>query len=273
MQSQFFDYDDKLYIVGNDGSAGSDYELFIYDPAQPMGAGNPVKIDINAGIAGSSPQFFTELGGKIYFAANDNSNGRELHVFDPSQPINVGTNPSIVSDFNPGPGSGNPFDLVAVNDKLYYSAFQAAEGVEMRVYDPSQPVSGTNPSLVADIRPSVNSSSPGEYTVLDDKIYFKANDGVNGSEAWVFDTNLPISLGTNPLMIEFNSGSGNAFPSGLLSFNNSLFLTTFVSTGEVWILDSDNSINIGTNPQAIKNDLADVVFDPHLLTVSREVTQ
>ena len=72
--------------------------------------------------------------------------------------------------------------MTVFEGKLYFTATDGTNGVELWVYD------GTNPaSMVQDIRLGANSSTPKDLTVFGGKLYFAATDGTNGVEPWVFD--------------------------------------------------------------------------------------
>src|SRR5690554_6852402 len=68
--------------------------------------------DINPNGDGN-PAGFTEYNGKLYFNANDGTNGRELWVTDGTV---AGT--LMLKDINPN-GSGSPEDFTEYNGKLY----------------------------------------------------------------------------------------------------------------------------------------------------------
>lgn len=72
--------------------------------------------EIYPGIASSSPAGFTGFLGKVYFTARDLDFGRELRVYDP-----LTGQVSLVADIYPG-SNANPGDLLALGNKLYFSA-------------------------------------------------------------------------------------------------------------------------------------------------------
>ncbi|MDX1998299.1 MAG: hypothetical protein SF066_11320 [Thermoanaerobaculia bacterium] len=73
--------------------------------------------------------------------------------------------------------------LVALGDRLVFSAQDAAAGQELWVTD-GEP---QNTRRVADLWPGVAGSQPDHFAVIGDRLYFRANDGRHGWEAWVTD--------------------------------------------------------------------------------------
>lgn len=66
-------------------------------------------------------------------------------------------------------------------------------------------------SILKDIYPGINVSSPREMTVLGTNAFFSANDGVNGRELWKTDG---TGIGTT-LYLDLNAGAGNSNPEQL----------------------------------------------------------
>jgi ELWxxDGT repeat protein len=90
----------------------------------------------------------------------------------------------------------------------------------------------TTTSLVADIFVGTESSFPQFLTVLNNELYFRANDGTNGTELWKTD-------GTTSVMVaDIRSGSGSGSPQNLTVFNNELYFTANDGTTgfELWKL-------------------------------------
>ena len=99
----------------------------------------------------------------------------------------------LVADINPttiGMDSSYPYETAVFNSKLYISAYKESYGVELWVWD------GTNPpSLVADIYPGELDSGVSELIVYNNKLYFMADDGnSSGTELWVYDGVNPPSM-------------------------------------------------------------------------------
>jgi ELWxxDGT repeat protein len=292
----------KFYFSADDGVNGR--ELWVSDGTT---AGTQLIADLNPGIGtnykftrypvyfiapySSSPRDFTELKDKIYFTANDEINGRELWITDGT--VN-GT--QLLKDINPGssvsyygrtfPNSSDADDFTVLNDKLYFTAesgdsndrrlwvtdgttegtqlvkniefsylysyssrlikfnnklyFTADDGVngeELWVSDGTK--AGTQ--LVKDINPRLSSSGNPQssdienFTEFNNKLYFTADDGVNGRELWVSDG---TKAGTQ-LLKDIKSGSNDSFPGSFTLFNNRLYFTANdgVNGKELWVSD------------------------------------
>jgi ELWxxDGT repeat protein len=185
------EFNDKLYFTANNGENGN--ELYVSDGTAE---GTELLVDLRTGedifgnTYGSYPDNFLEFNGKLYFSADNGENGGELYVTDGTK---EGT--ELLVDIYPGEGNyGNingsqPTNLVEFNDKLYFSAGNEENGVELFVSDGT--AEGTQ--LVADINQDTDSSgfpyssSPSGLVVFNDKLYFTANDSENGSELFVSD--------------------------------------------------------------------------------------
>lgn len=73
-------------------------------------------------------------------------------------------------------------DPIVSGERLFYSEFESSTGRELWTTDGK-----TTPSLVTDIYPGTGSSSPGELVDWNGVTYFRADDGVHGSELWRTD--------------------------------------------------------------------------------------
>lgn len=86
---------------------------------------------------------------------------------------------------------------------------------------------------VKDINSGSVGSSPEEITVYNNKLYFVADDGINGAELWVSDG---TNSGTSMLK-DINSGIGDSNPYGFTVFNNLLYFgaNDGVNGQELWV--------------------------------------
>ncbi|MCK5877031.1 MAG: hypothetical protein KAG43_05300 [Candidatus Marithrix sp.] len=89
--------------------------------------------------------------------------------------------------------------------------------------------------LVKDIVSGSSGSSPHNFAVFNNKLYFQAKDD-NGKELWVYD-------GTNdPSMVKDINASGDSEPKDLTVFNNKLYFQANNGTNglEMWVYDGTN---------------------------------
>jgi ELWxxDGT repeat protein len=137
------------------------------------------------------------VGNKVFFSADDGSNGDELWASDGSaagthmvKDINPGSDPPPPNPWGPpgGPHSSNPNNLTAAGGKLYFSADDGTHGRELWSSDGT--AAGT--TMVKDVNPggdgAPNTYIPGPSMVaLGGKVFFLGDDGVHGPELWVSD--------------------------------------------------------------------------------------
>ena len=266
--ANFTELKDKLYFTANDGVNGN--ELWVSDGTAE---GTQLLVDINPGTsegyysdyANSSYSYgFTEFNDKVYFTANDGENGNELWVSDGTA---EGT--QLLLDINPGseenyyyyadsnysyPNSSNAANFTEFNDKLYFTANDGVNGNELWVSDGT--AEGTQ--LLVDINPGnnegyysdyANSSYAANFTEFNDKLYFTANDGVNGNELWVSDgtaegTQLLVDInpGTNEGYYVYESSYSypeSSYINNFTEFNGKLYFTADdgVNGNELWVSD------------------------------------
>lgn len=228
----FTEYNGKLYFEGITFPDG--YALWEYD-----GVNSPSLVsDINTATfpqgLGIGVTDLTVFDGKLYFAADSESEGYELWSYNGSG------SPTLVHDIISGNGSSTPGDLYVFNGKLYFNANDGSNGFELWEY------SGTgNPSMVANINSGSSNSLPKNFIGFEGKLYFNANDGINGEELYMYDgTNAPS------LVSNIRSGSANSSPDDLIVYNNKLFFSANDGSNgiELWSYD-------GTNAPAIVEDL------------------
>jgi len=111
---------------------------------------------------------------------------------------------------------------------------------------------------VKDINSGSVGSSPEEITSYNNKLYFAADDGVNGVELWVSDG---TNSGTSMLK-DINSGIGSSNPYGFIVFNNLLYFGADdgVNGQELWVTNGTSGgtslvtdINTGSGGSAPSN--------------------
>src|SRR5436190_5927159 len=98
------------------------------EPRVLLAATPQLLADTNTAPGGSSPAAFVEMGGVLYFVANDGVHGSELWRTDGTP---AGT--SIVRDVNPGPNTGvSPSEApVVFGGALYFAATDPSHGSEL----------------------------------------------------------------------------------------------------------------------------------------------
>jgi ELWxxDGT repeat protein len=227
--SSLLAFNNKLYFA----SSGNDTEFWDYNPATNLFT----EYDINttSGTASSFPGNFTVLGGKIYLNATNTSSNNELFVFDPAA-----STMTMVKEINPSTTSGSsPGSLLAYNNKLYFRANNGTNGSELWVHNPALPLADPNATLLTDeINPSGSASVSG-LTVLNGKIYFRADNGTAGDELWVHDPTLPVSdPNANTLAADIEP-AGDSSPFNLIAFNGKLYFqaTAAAAGSELFAFD------------------------------------
>ncbi|MBU2988679.1 thrombospondin type 3 repeat-containing protein, partial [Psychrosphaera sp. B3R10] len=188
-------YNGKLYFSAQTGetrpvpsttSITGDYELWVKD-----GDAAPVRLaDINLGEEPSNPNYFTAYKGKLYFQGRTASQGVELMVYDDSQPVEAGINPSVVFDLpgqdsNSNPNSSSPAELVVYNNALYFTAtMEEATGKEIYFY-----TGEGEPTLLSNVTSEGQTEAPSKLTVYAGHLLFTAGTGINsGSRIWIYNS-------------------------------------------------------------------------------------
>jgi ELWxxDGT repeat protein len=127
----------------------------------------------------SNPSSFSDINGNIFFSARGYDNENKLYKSDGT--IN-GT--GLVKDIN----FGSNYTMAEINGIAFFTAYDDLNGHELWKSDGTE--SGT--ILVKDINSGTQSSmlygsNPQEFTVINDILYFSADDGIHGFELWRSD--------------------------------------------------------------------------------------
>ncbi|RYU95116.1 ELWxxDGT repeat protein [Emticicia agri] len=178
--------------------------------------------NINAG-GNSYPNHLIEFGSHLYFFAISSS-AYQLFKSDGSS---AGTNPvpySSAYTINAAEGA-----IAKTNSELYVKVNTASTGAEIFILD------GTSLALLKDIRSGSNSSEPGNFTPVNDRLYFTANDGPNGEELWKTDG----TPNSTEIIKDIRPGSVSSNINNLIKFNNYLFFSANdgVNGQELWRSD------------------------------------
>lgn len=236
----------KLFFQGAGGTSTGlpGYELYTYDTTN----GIQLFADIEVGTTGSFPSNFTEFGGKLYFKANQNGYPR-LYVTDGVNP------PTIVStDISLSTSTVGWTGIAATSSKLLFGAGTSSSVLQLYGYD------GVETKLVKTINATATSGINNMYSATSlNKVFFVANDGVNGNEAWVTDG---TEVGTF-MIKDIYPGTGNALSSPtFFEFNSKVYFpaTDNVKGTELWVTDGTSAgtklvkdINEGTGGSSPAN--------------------
>lgn len=159
-----------------------------------------------------------ELGGYIFFEADDGTNGFELWRSN-------GTTTEMVKNIRGGAGDSYPTGFVQLGGYLYFRANDGITGREL--WRTNGTAAGT--TRVANINVGnggLDDSAPRFFTAFGGFLYFQANDGTNGYELW--RTN-GTELGTT--LVEDIHTTGGSYPNGFTAFGGYLYF------------EADNGVN------------------------------
>lgn len=175
----------------------------------------------------SNPAEFAVQGNKMYFTARDTLSG--AFVLYETDGTTAGT-----TRVSTGTASNIPMSSFRIfNGGIYYTK----QGGELWMYEIA---TGIN-ALVKDIDPRSNTIFNTDYIAMNSKLYFTANDSVNGSELWVTDG---TAAGTK-LVKDIYPGTAGSFPgiAGSLAFNNKLYFraTDTANNSELWVSDGTDT--------------------------------
>lgn len=202
--------------------------------AQPAGASDtrpPVVemvADINEGPGTSKAYGFTGFDGYLYFAATDGATGWELWRTS-------GLGAELFADIDPGSSHDDntpPGAFTEMNGYLYFGASDGATGVELWRTD------GEVASQVADINPGSIGSTPSEFAILDNFLYFRAgtgdpntgSTGVSGFEQELYRSNgSTITQKMDINQTEIFGYPGGSVPQFMTTFNGHVYFSAVAS--------------------------------------------
>lgn len=178
--------------------------------------------------------------GKIFFAGSDGANSGGIYYTDGS----VSGTQLIPGTQNVVVESSQNVVFIECNNKLFFIADDGTHGQELWITDGTS--AGTK--MVKDIVAGIGNAQiqPMRFAAasFQNKLFFIANDGTNGSEIWVSDG---TTAGTVMLAdINIGTASGCQYGTMFTEFNGKLFFPADdgISGTELWVTDGTTS---GTN--------------------------
>jgi ELWxxDGT repeat protein len=200
---------------GGRGIDGEGTELWRTDGTT---AGTVLIKEIMPGLAGSSPDNFTDVGGTVFFTAADGVAGYELWKTDGTTAGTV-----RVKDIRPGAADSSPKYLTAVGNTLFFSADDGTGGIELWKSD------GTDAGTVRvkDVYAGSTGSDPQYLVNYNGTLLFAAAEFGNGRELWRSDG---TAAGTSRVA-DINSGGLGSTPKFLVPFNNAIYFTADPGSG------------------------------------------
>ena len=227
-QFELFPFRDQLFFDANSDVYGN--ELWVTDGT---GAGTRLFKDFNHRW-GSGAQNFLDINGLLYFAARHNTSGNQLFV---SNGTREGT--KMVKTINPSGYNSltEHSEAVSLNGKLLFDANDGVHGFELWKSDGTK--GGT--MILKDINKGSKSSmydrshySVPTFSVIGDKLFFAADDGVHGFELWITDG---TSEGTK-MVKDINAGASSSVPGEVVSLNGTVYFTAKDQSGTaLWKTD------------------------------------
>jgi len=227
-----------IYFAANDGING--FELWKSDGTN---SGTVIVKDIFPGSQGSMEEQperhlsllyrLTNVGGTLFFTADDGVNGRELWKSD-----GTATGTVLIKDINLGIKGSNPRNLTTVNGICFFYADNGSNGLELWKSDGT--AAGT--VLVKDINPGqTGSETTRVYGVGNDAInvngtlFFVANTSSNGYELWKSDGTTNGTV----LIKDIIAGTTGSDPRNLINLNGACYFyaNNGVNGRELWKSD------------------------------------
>jgi len=229
-------YNDKLYFVANPGTG---QQLWITDGTA---AGTMLVAEPFTGGDAAIDNLFV-YGDKLWFTADDGTNGAELWVYD-------GNTASLFLDINTTPATGSSVnDLIESNALLF---FQADDGTGKKVWVSDGSVENTLPLATA-FASSDDPLNPGtgEFVTVGNYLFFTADPG-DGDEFFLVDTRRVFDLISKATDINTAGTSGIASPA---VYNEEVYFEAddgSPAADELWVIRKDGTVemvkDINTDP-------------------------
>ncbi|MCO8123765.1 dockerin type I domain-containing protein [Stieleria sp. TO1_6] len=210
----FSSYDDGYYnreLWKSDGTAAG--TMMVADLGIDPGADPLDPADDDPSVS-SNPSSLTNVGGQLFFTAEDYVGGVELFRSDGTAAGTV-----MVADFNPS-GSSDPRELTAFDGDLFFSADDGTSGRHLYRSD------GNSISFVADTTGGLGESVPVDFAVVGNELFFSANGSasvttVSATVPTLTADNSVVSGGDAGLVAQTTSASAGVISSftGIDTFN------------------------------------------------------
>ncbi len=228
--SYFFTANDKLYFKANDGTGDG---LWVYD-----GVNSPKMISSVTTVYildGVENPYFTKVNDTVFFHGHDEMLAHELFSFMPAEVINNENPKTITAIDNP---DFNPNQIVKIGDFIYFQGNKTSPeieniGVELFSYNTTMDMLNN-----IDILPGDESSNPNYLTVVDGKLYFKAQTDTDGStDLWQYDP----TNGTRVIRNDQLPANFGKYLSQLFELNDKLYFVASEHSSEnheeLWYFD------------------------------------
>jgi LPXTG-site transpeptidase (sortase) family protein len=142
-------------------------------------------VDLNPGSQGSNPAYLTSIGWILFFAANDSS-GTDVWKVEP--PYDSAHTLRVSNTFPGNSNDGHAAHLITVENTLFFNATdgtsKSPSGVPLgyQLWKSTTPYTPDTTVMVNDLKASGFGSDPGEFTVVEDKLFFTATTPGSGKE-------------------------------------------------------------------------------------------
>jgi ELWxxDGT repeat protein len=237
----------KLFFVFHDGITGT--ELWISDGTQ---SGTRQVADLYAGRDSSDPTGLTSVGNKVFFVARGAASGEELWLSDGSAAGTKRVSPDV-DFFSFGA------DFAVLGNAFLFSAGTRGTNGGRELWISRGTAADTR--QVKDINAS-GSSNPRDFAVVNNKLFFIADDGIRGEELWISDG---TAAGTR-LVRDIYPGASDSGIHSLTKVGNKLFfVANDGKTGpELWVSDGTR---LGTKlVRDLQAGLGSILYAPKTLT-------
>ena len=183
---------------------------------------------------GSAPFYLTNVGGTLYFMANDGANGFELWRTNALQQVEMVEDAVAGEGINPGAANAYPRSLTNVGGTLYFHANDGTNGVELwRINASGQAEMVEDAVASGGINPDAADSNPQTLTNFNGTLYFKADNGPNVGDLWRIN-----SSGQAEMVLVLADSYPNSNP--MTVTNGTLYFPATVGTNgrELWRINA-----------------------------------